>query len=139
MIRVAGIVGSQRAGSVRRALLTSCVVLAAAGIMLLTAPITGSSPARAQFSFGGFNINIGPGHWRRGHRSSRSARRHRRHKNDDDTPDPDTGGGSSPTPAATPAPDSARAAVRPASSTQPDPRPSSGRPAPRGPDLEPSK
>jgi hypothetical protein len=141
MIRVAGTAGSQRAGSVRRVLLTSCAVVAAAGIMLLAAPITGSSPARAQFGgFGGFHITIGPGHWRRGSRRSyRSSRRHKRHKGDDDAPDPDTGGGSSATPASTPAPDSGRPAVRPASSTQPEPRASAGRPAPRGPDLEPSK
>jgi hypothetical protein len=53
MIRVARVAGWYRPGSVRRALLTSCAVLAAAGIMLLAAPITGSSPARAQFGFGG--------------------------------------------------------------------------------------
>src|SRR5689334_7138194 len=140
MIRVARAAGWYRPGSVRRALLTSCAVLAAAGIMLLAAPITGSSPARAQFGFGGFHISIGGGGrgWRRS-RHSRSPRRHKR-RNDDDTPDPDTGGASSTTPASTPASEPARAAVRPASSTQPDPRPSSsGRPAPRGPDLEPSK
>jgi hypothetical protein len=143
MIRGAGIMGSHRAPSLRRFLLTSCAALVGAGIMLLASPVGGPGSARAQFGFGGFHFSIGPGHWRRGRHSSRSARRHRRHRNDrndDDTPDPDAGGGSSSTSASTPAPDNTgRATVRPASSTSSEPRPSSGRPAPRGPDLEPSK
>lgn len=145
MIRVARITGSHRASSVRRFLLTSCATLAAAGIMLLATPFAGPSPARAQFTFGGFHITIGGyGHrWRRGHHSSRSARRHR-HDNDEDTPDPDTGSGGSSTQRATattatpPPSDSSRTGPRPASS-QPEPRTASGRPEPRGPDLEPSK
>ena len=139
MIRGAGIAGAHRAPSVRRFLLTSCAVLVGAGIMLLASPVGGPGSARAQFNFGGFHIPIGArGGWRRGRHSSRSARRHRRHRNDDDTPDPDAGGGSSSTSAATPAPENTgRATVRPAAATEP--RASSGRPAPRGPDLEPSK
>ena len=140
MIRGAEISGSHRAPSVRRFLLTSCAALVGAGIMLLASPVGGPGPARAQFSFGGFHITIGPGHWRgRGRRSYRTSRRHRKHHNDDDTPDPDAGGGSSSSTASTPAPDtSGRATVRQTSAPS-EPRASSGRPAPRGPDLEPSK
>jgi hypothetical protein len=146
VIRGTAITGSHRATSVRRFLLTSCAALVGAGIMLLGSPVGGAGPARAQFSFGGFHISIGPGHWRRGRHSYRSSRRHRRHREDDDSPDPDTGSGSSSSErAATTSSDSGRARSSDSgrarsSSAQSEPRPaSSGRPEPRGPDLEPSK
>lgn len=140
MIRIGGTAGAHRAPSVRRILLGSCAAVAVAGIMLLAAPFAGPGPARAQFNIGGFHISVGGyGHWRRGRRSSRYARRHRgRDRDNDETPEPDTGGGPSSTARATSTPPAdSGTGIRPASAPS-EPRPASGRPEPRGPNLEPS-
>jgi hypothetical protein len=122
-----------RARSVRSIALSSCAVLALAGIMVLGAFGTGPRPARAQFGVGfplGFGSHHGKVRWSRRRRS-----RYSRRRNQDDGPEPEierAGTGTAP------AADPGRPAVRPSSAPS-ESRPASGRPQPRGPDLEPSK
>ena len=132
MIRVRATAGSRRARSVRSIALSSCAVLVVTGIMLLGGLGTGPRPAGAQFGVG-FPLGFG-GHgkvrWSRRRRS-----RYSRRRNQDDGPEPEierAGTGTAP------AADPGRTTVRPSSAPS-DSRPASGRPQPRGPDLEPSK
>ena len=130
MIRVRATAGSRRVRSVRSIALSSCAVLAVAGIMALGGLGVGPRPAHAQFGVGfplGFG-NHGKVRWSRRRRHSRRQRRQ------DDGPEPEIERGTATAPSADPG----RPAVRP-SAAQAESRPASGRPQPRGPDLEPSK
>ena len=116
---------------------SSCAALAIACAVVVGVPLFKPSPAQAQFSIGGFNIRLGGYRWHHHRGRHRYSRRH--HREDDDTPDPEREAGSSPprSTATGVAPDPGRRV----SSGQPEGRPSSGsgRPEPRGPDLEPAK
>jgi hypothetical protein len=118
--------------------LSSGTALALAWAVTLAAPTMVATPAAAQFNVGGFHIVIhgmGGGygyHWR--HHSRHASRHGRHHRDQDDEPSPEPEKADT---APTPVP--AGASVPSSASARQEPRPASGRPEPRGPDLEPSK
>jgi hypothetical protein len=118
---------------------SSCAALAIACAIVAWTPVFKPSPAQAHFNVGGFQFHLDRRHdlqlarWR--HRHHRWSRRYR--GGDDDTPDPERETG-------TPSPRPATTGVAPdpgprVSSGRSEGRPASGRPEPRGPDLEPAK
>jgi len=126
-----------RGGRVAR-WLCSGAALALAWAVTLAAPTMVPTAAVAQFGIGGFHITIhglGGGYGYRWRHHGRHSSRHSRHNRDQDeepSPAPERAE-SSPTPVPAAAPSTSSASARS------EPRPTSGRPEPRGPDLEPSK
>jgi hypothetical protein len=121
--------GWRLARSLRRVALSSCAVLGLAAIMV-AARAAGPTPARAHF---GVDLPSGFGTTEKVRWHHRHRHRYRYRRDNEEAPDAEIGSSPSGTPTSAPPSDSGRPVVRPSSA------PSSRRPPPRGPDLEPSK